>query len=652
MRKETAQLWSLLLALAACQGSGERMEEVEAPRLRQSYGLIEYGLVEEQQQGFLRPIAPTYRSTVDPRSDLVLTWKVSEPEGLSGSRADPDWSRLDDILRSVESLAARREELALRAIRVNPGNVDELATLHADSDALYADVRTLLLQTLGRQQGLDPAEQLQILSGEFDNRRNPTRPYENLSRWLRGEIERLREAANDEYDGKPDMLVEVKAFLHPVTGDARAVHIPNWDDIADGEVSTQGLRSKFFTPGELRRFQEQLAFNTAVKNSIREISSSRDAVRSSITGLREQIVAQLENWESQLDAAAEALGGSKEALDLITDSNLRSSVAALTNEIEELAGVVEGLRQQYDSLRDLRGQLSSFRVSDILMDPERVQALWVEIDTWVNASRQQIDQLREVPAKLDNIIEQSVSLADAAVDALSEEAASTLRTALGESLRDASSSLPRTFELLGLMAEMLDARSVGIQRGAAELEETEGTTIQRSVAELLPARVDLGGMAEGDQLTVEVEFLESAADGEDPEFRHHEEYVFDLERVGWYRDLAGALIFARASQGDGDAKDWKPNVAALLNWHYRYPEESNTWRQFWNGWNPGLGLHLAALDQGDDSFEIGIGVNVSFWQQYLYGGVGWNLNVNDDRGYYFIGSNLFEILNAIRDKSN
>ena len=67
--------------------------------------------------------------------------------------------------------------------------------------------------------------------------------------------------------------------------------------------------------------------------------------------------------------------------------------------------------------------------------------------------------------------------------------------------------------------------------------------------------------------------------------------------------------------------------------------------RLWNWIDPGLGLHMANLNQGTESLELGLGGNLSFGNGIISGGVGYNLSVKET--YVFIGSDLSAVLNPV-----
>jgi hypothetical protein len=61
-------------------------------------------------------------------------------------------------------------------------------------------------------------------------------------------------------------------------------------------------------------------------------------------------------------------------------------------------------------------------------------------------------------------------------------------------------------------------------------------------------------------------------------------------------------------------------------------------------------FHAANLDQNpNQTVELGAGVNVSVWNGLIRLGYGYNLSVQEDRPYVWIGFGLFGMPNRLND---
>ena len=127
------------------------------------------------------------------------------------------------------------------------------------------------------------------------------------------------------------------------------------------------------------------------------------------------------------------------------------------------------------------------------------------------------------------------------------------------------------------------------------------------------------------------------------------ETVFSVRQFGWHSILAPSVILTRPvnprSTFDQDFK-----FAPAIAWTYKYYPRS--WEEGWLAATArflkvGGGLHLTFLDQAPNKdTEIGIGLALSFWDDRLVTGAGWDL-MDNSRTYVYVGSNLIPILQAL-----
>jgi hypothetical protein len=183
--------------------------------------------------------------------------------------------------------------------------------------------------------------------------------------------------------------------------------------------------------------------------------------------------------------------------------------------------------------------------------------------------------------------------------------------------------------------------------GADTLGQTDFSSIWHDVSNLDPGILDLQtvGLAPKDRISVKVGYREKGATNATMKTFEDGDYNVVARLMGFHREFGASVMFARGLRNGEE--EWKPNVAAHVHWFYRYRKESGAWRKSWNFVNPGLGFHLASLDQGDDSVEIGMGVNASFFDGVVVGGVGFNLT-NDQHPYAFVGLSLLDLLESAK----
>jgi hypothetical protein len=203
---------------------------------------------------------------------------------------------------------------------------------------------------------------------------------------------------------------------------------------------------------------------------------------------------------------------------------------------------------------------------------------------------------------------------------------------------------PKTIEAISTVVDFMKSNTDPLQ-GAETLAGTDIEPIWRDQFDLVNGVIELPrvGLAQGDEMMIKVRYREKGTNDTPGKTVGDESYKVQTVLMGFHREFGASVIFARGLRGDAIEREWKPNVAAHVHWFYRYREERNGWRKCWNAVNPGLGLHLASLDQGDDAVEFGTGLNVSFFDGLVTGGAGFNLS-NHEHPYVFVGLSLLDML--------
>ena len=110
-----------------------------------------------------------------------------------------------------------------------------------------------------------------------------------------------------------------------------------------------------------------------------------------------------------------------------------------------------------------------------------------------------------------------------------------------------------------------------------------------------------------------------------------------------------AFRFAMLVRGisGGTNSSFEPNVTAMATWHHKQ-RDPNDFGDFLNWLDPGLGIHAATVNlDPNESVEFGLGAQLSLWDGYLFAGIGYDLSISDDRGYFFVGTSLLKLLGAL-----
>lgn len=184
-------------------------------------------------------------------------------------------------------------------------------------------------------------------------------------------------------------------------------------------------------------------------------------------------------------------------------------------------------------------------------------------------------------------------------------------------------------ELASSLARLLDSATPAANENA----------LASAYVDLPHADVDLAGnkIERGERVDVFVSLVKE----NDPTGARENvaSWVADVERIGWYRDESLFAILSRGDSGGLDATNWELSFAGSVTWSW-YQDEDRPLGELYSWFQPGFGIHLAALDQVADDVEFGIGMHVSLWEGLVIVGAGWNLTVDENNTYYLIGGDL------------
>jgi len=174
------------------------------------------------------------------------------------------------------------------------------------------------------------------------------------------------------------------------------------------------------------------------------------------------------------------------------------------------------------------------------------------------------------------------------------------------------------------------------------------TPIRRSTERPPDTHFDLlsaGVPQPGDRVDVQVSVFRGAT--EDGKLKDSPAIIswidsFEIGSFGIQDTIVSSLAFAQQEAVD----DWKP--AATVSWilsSRRWPQSDAASRLRINRFRPlsGIGISASALDFVEDTdIEIGFAPTVSFLNDFLLFGYGWNLQAEEERGYWFLSVRILK----------
>jgi hypothetical protein len=576
---------------------------------------------------------------VDAHSILELDFPTLSSADIIGN-ADPQWKPILELLRFFREAAVRFEEINSR----KPRNPAERKQLQQDAAAAAANAANLTRQLLREPNlGLDQDQIADIVLGEHPSLAGfpkSTNGYVNLGRWLTVKLQERADALKALATNQ-QVKVSVQAFRES-NGARAALHIPEWDTFAEGAyqpIDKTGLRP---TEAEQARLNAERQQAEGAKQLVESLTAKNSA-------LKQGLKTKLKDVEQRLAAVVDQLKASitewspdrflavSNTLQALAAQNPQGPPARLLADIRlfgadfaQAKAMADSAVAFVDSLRNIN-RLSP---DELLFNGT---ALFAQAGSIFQNLTNFAARLPSIPERITRIQQNLPAVADAALQQQLQQ--------LLQPLTQVAQSLGENFaEETQFVASLWSAAfgSLQIAQGAAAIKKPEGDWVPRTLDNLVPARLDLrrSAVALGDLVSLRVAVTNEATGETLPAVS----YETEVGLMGFHGKPAVHFMLARALSGPSQATQWKPNIAAAVEWHYTIRRPQGFWGKTWNWLYPGAGIHLASLDQGSDSVELGAGGVISLWDGLLTGGYGYNFSNNADHQYVFVGVNLLTLL--------
>jgi hypothetical protein len=642
----TAAVYIAGLTLSACASidqSGPASNPTELPEFR-GVTLEMKEMAHDGEHGLQADQPFQY---VDANSVLQINFKMADAEvALSQSS---DWVLLNKALLQVNDLMAEYRELA-RIASTLPN------TATATTQAWQAQIRaydkrfselTHILRSPEMATIVSPAELGDMILPPDGESRSF---FELLAEHLTSKREMLYRSAQNIAKSTDEYNVIVRAYLAPQVGEIHRLHVPGYDNIPSKEFQPINRLGFIPTPAEARKLRAEYEGAKLVKASIEEIENNGAEIRNNMAHL-------FENADQAFNQLSGDIQQSLQRWKNISDPATLSRIAAISDDGAQFSSQLKAFQQDYDELKLLQDNLKTFKNQVAALDTLDTILNIVDHQPDVKSLLTQVqavsDKIKQWPERFALTVETGkqalADIADTQMSEITTTLEQTLELVKQEAQQTAQvllSQLPATESALFFLSkEFFFNKQKELLKVAQQLDSNEPGVIPRPLDSLEPAKLDLRktGIVPGDLVEMEVGFVRED-NLETPEKRIS--YSGEAVLTDWHRRYSGDLIFAKAVKGVG-SENFKTNVAVSLEWHYFSRENP---RGFWNGLDPGVGLHAASLNQNpDESVEFGAGINFSLFKGLLRFGYGYNLSVKQDREYYWVGFGLFSLLNQLSD---
>jgi hypothetical protein len=557
--------------------------------------------------------------------NAVRLWRAYD-----STRTLPEGDRAYDPFKAaVRALADREQSILDRTLRLWPTDSPEFEAVDAELNATLLGDPDATAKFARRVQG-----RLDALSAELQSFANRTR------RRADGSGEHLR----------------IEAVLIPAEDGKKAtnVHVENYDTLDEGSVQridTLGLR---LTDSERANLARLTVETQRVAEALRRLDAGEASFEQVVAELGadtfrglDELVADLRALrDPEFPRRADAMEQAVEAFVRALGERLRDFAdarkSAWTDAVQELIASSTALRTVAGSIEildGLRGRWSAVEARDV---PALAQETLAALKQLAEALEDAPKVVSEARALLQTL-QRDVDAAPPALLGLARE------TWKGSALEREVGAWAAWFDRMQARAKAL-GELVGFARFPVRSDLTNPLALSVPIAEARDASVDLRKTPRkaGDHLQVRAKLLRGAntEDTVEPDYV----VTFELAKLGWHADLQPSVVFVEGDRVAG--ADDSGGFSAALNWIWSYgPRDDEDDPYLSRSLDWGVGLHAVFLSFGpDNDAEIGLGVSAGLWDQRLQLGAGYNPlaeSEDDGRFYYFIGSNLVPLLQAL-----
>ncbi len=470
-------------------------------------------------------------------------------------------------------------------------------------------------------------------------------------------------------------LALVLSASHLRDGVSVELGLPNYNDIPIGApipFDKLNLVPDAEQIAEMKRLNEEAKAWAAVLDSVQTSRKSleeglRDALRKAdldiaeLESAVEVVLADLDtlartNWGAATDSLIQKLSDAADA-ELVGPSLQRFNAEILPR-VETLRDNVRALAGHVAKLREIIAVLKTFKIS------KDTEAMLATLSTAVGLTREIIDELpatlKDTVAVIKELVDESQRLVRD-IRSMSENLALRFEAIVGnevkarlgplvenaEVLRDALDGFVDQIKPFGDPVQLLVASNIEPPSEAffVPLDSVKDTYLDlktvnpRRPDEMVTLRAWLYRVASQDDGTL-VATEKSRLDFEEQNFR--------MMVMGWYNAPAVGVAYLRSANTlpgmDSPTGAFVPQMSWLFrhrSWRSYKLDADGAARHHGNYLDHvGIGFHTLAVDMNrDNQVEFGFGVTIGLYDDYILGGVGLNLTL-DEELYYFVGAQL------------
>lgn len=491
----------------------------------------------------------------------------------------------------------------------------------------------------------------------------------SFARFIQDEINKMDEITRQRKDKILDAARPVKlrlrARLIPEGGTPVPFHIPGYDNLETGEPKIVDRLSFQLDEKGKEDLKKEVEFHSSLSDMVNELRDESSGLRGVLSDTFNALVSDsrklLDNLKpDQLETTL--IPSTRKLRDQIVEleGQLRNKGATET----ELARI-EALRVKIETLHDRGNKLiEHLRELEKIQDIRHTTPSLILVDLTQKAIAEGMESVKDLLPLLDpekdssiqTVIQELFALYreienDPALKAkIGQDLLSQLQQIVNDVFPDLQATLDRNKDQIGRIAElagMLTTPSPSLA-GLTEGVEVDSRTLDIPLEQIQDTEIQITRTPRRDKDLIEFTAQLIKDDGT---IMSEGSRLFRVTKFGLHSNVSGNVIFVDRVSNPPDEREVNFIAAPAVSYTFRYhTREESKGARVWNIFNPGIGLNTALLNFQGSDIEVGIGAALSLFGDIVQGGYGYNLQVDDDHEYIFIGIGLFEMIGAVRNR--
>lgn len=496
----------------------------------------------------------------------------------------------------------------------------------------------------------------------------PTIKDPSFARFIQDEVNKMDELTRQRKDNILKAAQPVKlrlwARLIPEGGTPVPFHIPGYDNLEAGEPRIVDRLSFQLDEKGKADLKKEVEFHAKLADMVNELRDESSRLRGTLSDTYNSLVSYsrklLDNLKpDQLEITLmqstrklkDQLAGLEGQLrnrrateaELAKINDLRVKIETLHDKGNKLVEYLKELKK----IQDVRNTSPSLILVDLTQKTiaegmEGVQVLLSLLDPEQDGSIQTI--IQEI-----SVLYSGIENDPALKEKIGQDFLSHLQSTINDVFPATKEILDRNKDQIGRIAELakiLTTQSpslVGLTEGVA----VDNRTLDIPMEQIQDTEIQINRTPRRDKDLIEFTAQLIKDDGT---ISSEGSRLFRVTKFGLHSNVSGNVIFVDRVSTPPAEREVNFIAAPAVSYTFRYQtREESKGARVWNILNPGIGLNTALLNFQGSDIEVGIGATLSLFGDVIQAGYGYNLQVDNDHEYIFVGIGLFEMIGAVRN---